>query len=487
MTSRAPASEPPRPPASGRPRPLASGPSLRRRLSVSFAAITVLGALVIGLVLLPILASHYATAERTYLEGAAERAVRDLSTVSWKDRPLLEAAAQQLAVLAQARVRIIDAGGAVLADVRAPAAVEPPPAAQPLPNPLGVSLLGDSPSPASLPRSGQTVSRPVNKPDKVGGTLLGTVELSEAPAYEQVALLNVAVAWGLASLLGVLVAAIAGALLSARITRPLVLLTGATDRMAGGDLSVRAAVEGNDELGRLGASFNAMAARVEETVSSLRRFVADAAHEIGTPLTALQADLDLAEAHAKTPDERRLLARATTQAERLAGLTADLLRLSRLEGGEGSAATERLDLGALLAQVVDAFASRAAQAGLDLQAELPPGRITVLANAERLRTLAGYLVDNAIKFTPAGGRVTVGLASAGDSARVWVADTGIGIPADELPNLFERFRRGRAARTYPGSGLGLAIVRATAELYGGRVTAASGAGGSRFEVILALA
>jgi two-component system sensor histidine kinase BaeS len=460
------------------------GLSLRWRLSVSFAAIAAISALVIGLVLVPILTTHYATAEQTYLEAAAERAVRDLSTLSWKDRAALEGQAQELALITQARVTLTDPSGTVLVEAGPPEAAQPPPAPQPLPNPLGVGLFGGNPDAASLPRSGQSISRPVNKPDKAGGALIGYVSLSEAPAYEQVAFLNVAQAWGLASMLGVLVAAIVGLLVSAWLSRPLRELTAATDRMASGELGVRASVERGDELGRLAASFNAMASRVEETVTSLRRFVADAAHEIGTPLTALQADLELAQGHAESEDERRLLDRALGQAQRLGALASGLLRLSRLEAGDAAPGRERVDLAALTRHVADAFASRADQVDVDLVLDLPTGEVPVMGDAERLRTAIGSLLDNAVKFTPPGGTVTLAIRADAGAARLLVTDTGIGIPAEDMPALFERFHRGRNAAGYEGSGLGLAIVRATAELHGGSVRAESDGSGSRFELTL---
>jgi signal transduction histidine kinase len=463
------------------------GLSLRWRLSVSFAAIAALSAVVIGLVLVPILSTHYATAERTYLEAAAERAVRDLSTMSWKDRAALEGQAQELALITQARVTLTGPGGDVLVEAGPPSAAQPPPAPQPLPNPLGVGLFGGTPDAASLPRSDQSVSRPVNKPDKAGGVLIGYVQLSDAPAYEQVAFQNVAQAWGLASMLGVLVAAIVGLLVSGWLSRPLRELTAATDRMARGELGIRASVDRGDELGRLAVSFNAMASRVEETVTSLRRFVADAAHEIGTPLTALQADLELAQGHAESADERRFLERALVQAQRLGALATGLLRLSRLEAGDASSGWERVDLAALTRHVTDAFASRADQVDVDLVLDLAAGEIPVSGDAERLRTAIGLLLDNALKFTPAGGTVAVAIRADAGTARLVVSDTGIGIPPEDLPTLFERFHRGRNTAGYEGNGLGLAIVRATAELHGGSVNAQSDETGSSFELRVPLA
>ncbi len=322
--------------------------------------------------------------------------------------------------------------------------------------------------------------------DGVGGGHLGSVRLSSPPAYEQVALWAVVEAWLLASLVGVAAAAVGGLVAARSLTRPLLALTSASDRMAGGDLAARAPVDRDDELGRLAVSFNAMAGRNEETVGTLRRFVADAAHEIGTPLTALQADLELAEAGA-TPDQRRLLDRAMGQAERLGALSSGLLRLARIEAGDGPLGRDPVDVAALAAFAADAAASRVDQAELTLAVDTPGAPVLVLGDADRLRTAVGYLLDNAVKFTPAGGAIRLSVRVEDRWAILLVDDTGIGIPADDLDGLFERFHRGRNASAYPGSGLGLAIVRATAVGHGGAVRAERLEPGTRAELRLPLA
>jgi signal transduction histidine kinase len=457
--------------------------SLRWRLSVGFAGIAILTAVVIGVTLVPILAGHYGRAEETYLEAAAERAVRDLSTATWKDTQQLQTIAEDLALVTQARVTLTRQSGAVVAVAGPPEVVPGPSDGPPLVGPLGAGLLGESSDAASLPRSDRSVQRPVQRNDR----FLGYVEISQTPAFASEALATVMRAWGLASLIGVLLAVLVGAIVSSWLSRPLRALTEASDRMERGDLTVRADVERGDEVGQLAESFNAMASRTEETVTSLRRFVADAAHEIGTPLTALQADLELAETHARDADERRLLGRATAQARRLEDLASGLLRLSRLEARDAAREPQRLDLTSLAHQVADAMASRADQADVDLRLELSEAPLPVVGYPDKLETAIGNLVDNALKFTPAGGSVVLGSAAGGGRARLWVSDTGIGIPPEDVPDLFQRFRRGRNVSAYPGSGLGLAIVRATMDLHGGTVHVESSDHGSRFELRLPLA
>jgi len=295
------------------------------------------------------------------------------------------------------------------------------------------------------------------------------------------------VAWVLAAALAVGLAALAGYLVAARIARPVVALTDASDRMAAGDLGARAPVAGGDEVGRLGESFNGMAERVETTVTSLRRFVADAAHEIGTPLTALQADLELAERKATSEDERRLVDKALSQTDRLANLSDNLLQLSRLEAGETAGERENADLAAVARELADGVASRAEQAGVELVLDVAAGPLPVRVAQPRLQTILANLLDNAVKFTPEGGTVTLAVRQDGATAVVTVADTGVGIPADEQGGIFGRFHRARNVSAYPGNGLGLAIVKAAVERSGGTVTFTSSETGTTFTVTLPVA
>ncbi|HEC35730.1 MAG TPA: HAMP domain-containing histidine kinase, partial [Anaerolineae bacterium] len=145
---------------------------------------------------------------------------------------------------------------------------------------------------------------------------------------------------------------------------------------------------------------------------------------------------------------------------------------------------EPLDLAALVRRVSEVYASRAEQAGITFALDLPETPVTVSGNADQLCRAIGNLLDNAIKFTPARGSVTLGLRQDEGEATLWVQDSGIGIPEEDLPHLFERFHRGRNATAYPGSGLGLAIVKAIVEAHGGRVRGENVEQGARFTVWL---
>ena len=343
----------------------------------------------------------------------------------------------------------------------------------------GVDLQGGGAK--AVARSNQVYRQAITSAD---GKLLGSVEVSDGPAYGMDIVTSVAFGWLIASLAGVVIAVLAGWWISRRISAPILVLTDSTHRMAGGDLSTRAAIQASDEFGALATSFNTMAERVEETVAALRRFVADAAHELQTPLTALRTNLELASSGGAPADQVAYLESAQAQVERLNHLVRELLDLSRLETGVPAGQPAPLDLVALAHGVSEPYAAQAEQAGIELAVQFPPDPVMVTASEIQLQHALGNLLDNALKFTPQGGTVTLALSVEEGLACLRVSDTGIGIPPDDLPGLFERFHRGRNAAGYPGSGLGLAIVKAIAVANGGEVAAENLPTGACFSIKL---
>jgi signal transduction histidine kinase len=233
-------------------------------------------------------------------------------------------------------------------------------------------------------------------------------------------------------------------------------------------LSVRSTINRDDEVGVLSQSFNQMAGRIEETVLTLRQFVADAAHELHTPLTALRTNLEIMGNHTADTEQSARLQRAEAQVTRLERLTTGLLDLSRIEAGTAVASHTAINLTELVQHSSETFASRAEQAGLAfaVHADEP---LMVVGNAEQLRQAVHNLLDNAIKFTPEGGTVEVAMRREGERVCVTVRDTGIGIPEADVGALFGRFHRGRNVADYAGNGLGLAIVKAVVAGHGGVV------------------
>jgi signal transduction histidine kinase len=282
----------------------------------------------------------------------------------------------------------------------------------------------------------------------------------------------------------VLIAAVAGIIVSRNISQPVLALANATRQMAQGDLTARVELKRRDEFGVLADAFNVMAARVQSTISALRRFVADAAHEINTPLTALRTNLELITTYNMPDTARTDVKQALNELKRLEMLTRNLLALARLEAPDTVVQRSPLDLVVLVRQMHERYASRAEQAEITLTVDAPGQPILIQANQEQIMRMLDNLLDNALKFTPGQGQVTLGMCTEEDTVRVWVQDTGIGIPEDDLPKLFGRFHRGRNAAAYPGNGLGLVITRSIVEEHGGHITVESSEAGTCFTVSL---
>jgi signal transduction histidine kinase len=330
-------------------------------------------------------------------------------------------------------------------------------------------------------RSSSLVSVPVTGTD---GDLWGMLEMSDGLAYGSAIVEKVTSGWLLASAVAVVLAAGVGWFISRSLSAPLIALTEVTSIMAKGDLSARARVNRHDEIGRLAQSFNEMADRVEDTVSVLRRFVGDAAHELHTPLTALNANLELAAQETDETRRRAFVQRAREQVRRMVTLSSDLLDLSRFESNRMVDERSGVNLSAIVREMGEVYASRAEQKGISFSHELPNADVRVQAHEGQLRRVVANLLDNAIKFTPEDGSVAVGLTTREQQVELWVRDTGIGIPQEDLPLLFNRFHRGRNTAAYAGSGLGLAITRTIVEAHQGAVTVESGTHGTRFAVQL---
>jgi len=295
------------------------------------------------------------------------------------------------------------------------------------------------------------------------GQSLGILEISEGLAFGGKILANVAAAWGSASLVAILAAAAIGFGVSRRLIAPLAELTTVTGQMSAGNLTARSQARSRDEFGILGRSFNEMADRIEELVGTLKRFIADAAHELHTPLTTLQMNLDLA---IEDPKNRgQYLERAQTQVTRLQTLVDSLLDLSRFEAGKTT--RKIIQLSQLVKETAEKFIPLAERAGISFSLEPVPGGVGINASETQLRRALDNILDNAIKFTPAGGSVSLGLTADGQSAQITVKDTGMGIPPEDIPLLFRRFHRGRNAAAFPGNGLGLAIAKVIIDQHGG--------------------
>lgn len=252
----------------------------------------------------------------------------------------------------------------------------------------------------------------------------------------------------------------------------------------GGDLGQRLDYHGpQDELGRLAATFDEMLSRLEAAFATQRRFVADAAHELRTPLASMLGNVDLLLRYGHDAGRRAAaLAAIKREGERTSRLVADLLLLAQADAGQ-QLERRPVELDAVLLEVYEQ--GRGLAEGVEVVlGELEP--LSVAGDADRLKQVFLNLMDNALAHTPTGGRVTISLASDGSWARATVSDTGHGIPPKALPHIFERFYRGQDGGRQ-GTGLGLAIVKWIVDEHGGRVTVNSRVGeGSTFTVWLPL-
>ena len=247
-----------------------------------------------------------------------------------------------------------------------------------------------------------------------------------------------------------------------------------------------AAPPARDELGELAATFNDMLARLERTFRRQREFLADASHELRGPLMVIRGNLDLLNMELPENERRESVGEAIEEVERMSRLASDLLFLAEVEARQ-VVEQEPVALDDVVADVWERAKGLDAGSHELLLARSDP--TTVRGDRERLEQLLWNLVENALRYTPAGGRVTVSLRADGQVAELAVADTGVGVPPEHLPRIFDRFYRVDPARSRKqgSTGLGLAIVRQVAEAHGSRVRVHSKPGeGTTFTVVLPL-
>ncbi len=262
-----------------------------------------------------------------------------------------------------------------------------------------------------------------------------------------------------------------GGLIWIAVSRGLAPIHGVAAQLAARDASQLAPVADDDlpdEIRPLTHAVNDLLARLEQAAGAQRIFIDDAAHELRTPLTALTLQVELAERAADTPAREAAFAALRAGLERATRLVQQLLTLARQEPGAPQPPPQRLDLAAIARTAVADAALQAADRQVDLG--LTDAKPTaVLGDADALRILLGNLIENALRATPAGGRIDVAVTADGNQAQLTVSDTGPGIATDELERVFDRFYRAAGAPA-GGSGLGLAIVRRIAELHHATVT-----------------
>jgi two-component system, OmpR family, sensor histidine kinase BaeS len=360
---------------------------------------------------------------------------------------------------------------------------------------------GGSPSPSAAPFKASDL-QVHTYPLTVGGKEVATVEVyaprhDNSPAvtaYQSALTRNLIVAAVIAALLAFLISL----LVSRRITAPLEELTDAAEDVAAGNLDVRVAPHADDEVGALATAFNFMADRLARDEQWRRDMTADLSHELRTPLATIQSRVEALEDGVlpPTPENLRVIG---AEVERLGRLLGALRSLNELESEDLAVELAPLDLADIGRDAAERVGTACAAKRITLETGFASA--VVRGDRDRLLQVAGNLLDNAVKFTPEGGRVVLAVGAAGpdeaDSgpsdvapgrgpwAILSVADSGPGIDPIDLPFIFDRFYRGQSARGTQGVGLGLAIVRGLVEAQGGVVEAAAGpGGGARFAAYL---
>jgi two-component system, OmpR family, sensor kinase len=383
-------------------------------------------------------------------------------------RPALQTLTQNASGAVRGRILIVDARGRVLADSAGPAQLGTSYASRPE---IQAALSGRA---DQVTRSSQTLGQAIlatAAPIIHDGRPAGAVRVTQSIAAVHTAVRKAQLVVVLIGLIVLALGLAAGAVIAAQVGRPIGRLEQVARRVAQGDLTARAKVEGSTEQRSLAASFNEMTCRIERLLATQRDFVADASHQLRTPLTGLR--LRLEEASALQPNEEVAaeLGAAMVEVDRLTHTVGELLMLSR--AGERRAAGTTVELDDLAAAAADRWRATAAERGIDLVAHHDAGASVWAARADAERALDA-LVENALHYSPRGSAVEL----VSRPGRIEVRDRGPGLADDERETVFERFHRGRAGVAGPpGSGLGLPIARELARDWGGDVTLEDREGG----------
>ncbi|MEV0164000.1 sensor histidine kinase [Nonomuraea fuscirosea] len=433
---------------------------LGRRLLAAFVLVTLLSVAALTLASLIGTGAGLSTARQTdRTRVAAAAATAYTRSGRWAGADL--AAARALASGAGARLAVLDATGQMV--------LSP-----------GASTPSHGMGPRMVAGQGITAVSVV-----VAGKSVGTVQLRFGTPADSGAR---DVAWGwiaAAALLALALTLAASLWVTRRLTGPIGAVTHAARAFAAGRRDARARVRASGELGELAQAFDDMAEEVTRADRARRRLAADVAHELRTPLTALQAGLEEVRDGLAEPDPARL-AVLHDQALRLGRIVGDLAELSAAESASLSLRPREVDLAVLVRRVLTAAEPRLRAAGLDVHAGLAEA-VVVHADPDCLHQAIGNLLDNAARYCAPRDSVMVSVRATGGQAVVEVDDTGPGIPAEDLPHVFDRLWRGRSSAVASGSGIGLAVVRELIAAHHGTVTARSEPGrGATFTIHLPL-
>ncbi|HEY5640035.1 MAG TPA: heavy metal sensor histidine kinase [Dehalococcoidia bacterium] len=325
-------------------------------------------------------------------------------------------------------------------------------------------------------------------PVRYEGEVVGAVEvgLTDEDVSETLRSLLVIIAIAYPLVLGVTSAG--GLFLAGRALSPIDRVTRVAQRISAEDLSQRLDLDlPDDEVGRLARTFDEMIERLDGAFKRQRQFTADASHELRTPLTAIKGQTEVALQRDRAPEDyREVLRGVNSEVDRMIRLVGSLLTLARADAARITINREQLSARTLVTDAVEQVRPSASEKGLAMTVK-PGDDVGLVADQDLVLQLLLNLLDNAVKYTPAGGSVDVSWRAADGQAEIAIADSGPGIPEEHLPRIFDRFYRADVARSREegGAGLGLAICRWIAEAHGGSIEAMSGPeGGATFTVRL---
>jgi signal transduction histidine kinase len=384
-------------------------------------------------------------------------------------RRALGTLAQTAARSVRARILVVDATGAVLVDSAGPAQIGTSYESRPE---IDAALTGRQ---VQVQRASKTLGQEILAtavPIIRNGRPAGAVRVTQSVAAVHGTIRRAELQLGVLALIVLALGLSAGAVIAAQVAQPIRRLERVARRVAAGDLGARAELQGSREQRSLAASFNEMTDRIARLLSAQRDFVADASHQLRTPLTGLRLRLEEATAGGNGTAADPQLAAAIGEVDRLAHTIEELLILSR--GGVRQVAGTLVDLDELADSAIDRWRNTAAEQGIALVRRRDRAPATAWIGRSDLERALDALIENALGYAPAGTTVTV-VTSEG---RIAVLDRGPGLTEDELEYVFERFHRGAAARSgAPGSGLGLSIARELTREWDGDVTIGNRDGG----------